>query len=130
MQVALYMVSADRRDDVADGRLLGREHYCRDAAEQGASFALALARLVDRQVVRVGDVALAIEEEVADWPTTPAGWVLEPDGWRELTAAELAGFRCHNGCACLVHDNTGPLLLCEHCADALCEHAHDNGSAV
>ena len=119
MRAALYLVSADRRDDVADGRVLGREHYCRDATESGATFAIVLAQLADRHVVRAGDVALRLVDDESWWDRTDGGRVLTPSGWRELTPAELDGFRCRtDGCETLADDSTGPALLCESCADA------------
>lgn len=116
IRTALYLVSADRRDDVSDGRLLGRQHYCHDVTAEAVSYAVGIAALVDEQVVRTGDVTLALcSDTQAD-----RGRVLTPTGWRPMTAAELNDWTCRtDGCRRLAHDNTGPALLCEPCADAL-----------
>lgn len=116
MRTALYLVSANLRDDVSDGRLLGRQHYCHDVTAEAVSYAAGIATLVDEQVVRVGDVALALFSDTQ----ADRGRVLTPTGWRPMTAAELNDWTCRTEqCPRLAHDCTGPALLCEHCADAL-----------
>jgi len=120
MRAELYLVSADLRDDAADGQLLDREHYVSGGCYRVRDGVVGCGEIAARAVVRVGDVVLRVQDEWGLWLVTDAGWICHPDGWRCLQAHEIAQFRCRSpGCSALALDCTGPLLLCEHCADAV-----------